>query len=65
MEQRVKNPAAQSLGRLGGAAKSDAKAAAARRNGKRGGRPKKVAETKPACALRNARSIKLASRKGP
>ncbi len=36
------NPAAQSLGRLGGAAKSTAKAAAARKNGKRGGRPKKA-----------------------
>ena len=35
------NKAAQSLGRLGGLAKSDAKAAAVRENGKLGGRPKK------------------------
>jgi hypothetical protein len=35
------NPAAQSLGRLGGLAKSKAKTAAARRNAKLGGRPKK------------------------
>lgn len=35
------NPAAQSLGRLGGLAKSAAKAAAVRENGKLGGRPKK------------------------
>jgi len=37
----MKNPAAQSLGRLGGLAKSEAKAAAVRENGKLGGRPKK------------------------
>ena len=40
-----KNPAAVSLGRLGGIAsgkvKSPAKAAAARENGKKGGRPRK------------------------
>jgi hypothetical protein len=36
-----KNPAAQSLGRLGGLAKSAAKTAAVRANGKLGGRPKK------------------------
>ena len=35
------NKAAQSLGRLGGLAKSKAKAAAVRENGKLGGRPKK------------------------
>ena len=35
------NKAAQSLGRLGGLAKSKAKTAAARRNAKLGGRPKK------------------------
>lgn len=38
-----KNPAAVALGRLGGRVKSDRKAAAARLNGKRGGRPKKTA----------------------
>ena len=37
----MKNPAAQFLGRLGGLAKSKAKTAAARRNAKLGGRPKK------------------------
>ena len=35
------NQAAQQLGRLGGLAKSKAKAAAVRENGKLGGRPKK------------------------
>lgn len=35
----AKNPAAVALGRLGGKVTSDAKAAAARKNGKRGGRP--------------------------
>ena len=37
----MKNPAAVALGRLGGKATSEAKAAAARANGKLGGRPKK------------------------
>ncbi len=36
-----KNPAAQALGALGGLKRSKAKAAAAKRNGKKGGRPKK------------------------
>ena len=45
------NPAAQSLGRLGGLAKSKAKTAAARRNAKLGGRPKKP---KRAARLPNA-----------
>lgn len=36
----MKNQAAQSLGRLGGLAKSKAKTAAAKANGKLGGRPK-------------------------
>ena len=35
------NRAAQELGRLGGRKTSEAKASAARENGKRGGRPKK------------------------
>jgi hypothetical protein len=35
------NPHAQALGKLGGQAKSPAKAEAARKNGKRGGRPQK------------------------
>lgn len=37
----MKNKAAQSLGRLGGMAKTKAKSEAARENGKKGGRPKK------------------------
>lgn len=36
----AKNPAAVALGRLGGKATSDAKAAAARANAKKGGWPK-------------------------
>lgn len=43
-----KNPAAVALGRLGGRVKSDRKAAAARLNGKRGGRPKKAPAPQPA-----------------
>lgn len=39
--------AAAELGRSGGSAKSDAKAAAARANGAKGGRPKKPAKTAP------------------
>lgn len=35
----IKNPAAVALGKLGGSVKTDAKAAAARENGKKGGRP--------------------------
>lgn len=38
----AKNRAAVALGRRGGKVKSEAKAAAARENGKRGGRPRKV-----------------------
>jgi len=47
MNDKPKNPAAVALGRLGGRVKSDRKAAAARANGKRGGRPKKT----PAAAM--------------
>ncbi len=36
-----KNTAAVALGRKGGKAKSEAKTAAARENGKKGGRPRK------------------------
>lgn len=36
-----KNKAAQQLGRLGGLAKSKAKSAAVKENGKKGGRPRK------------------------
>jgi hypothetical protein len=36
----AKHPAAVALGRLGGKAKTAAKAAASRENGKKGGRPK-------------------------
>lgn len=38
-----KNPNAVALGRKGGSATSDAKAEAARKNGAKGGRPKKKA----------------------
>jgi hypothetical protein len=41
----AKNPAAVALGALGGRVKSDRKAEAARRNGKRGGRPRKAQAT--------------------
>jgi hypothetical protein len=44
-DARDENPAAVALGRLGGRIRSEAKAAAARRNGRRGGRPPK--QTKP------------------
>jgi len=37
----IKNPAAVALGRLGGKAKSEAKARASAANGKKGGRPRK------------------------
>ena len=49
------NAAAQQLGRLGGLAKSKAKAAAVRENGKLGGRPKKQKRrklTECQCSLR-------------
>lgn len=37
-----KDPAAVALGKKGGASKSEAKQAASRENGKKGGRPKKA-----------------------
>jgi len=40
----ISDPAAQSLGRRGGAATSKAKSAAARANGRKGGRPRKNPE---------------------
>lgn len=39
----AKNPHAVALGRKGGKAKSEAKAAASKANGAKGGRPKKAA----------------------
>lgn len=39
--RKRKNPAAVALGRKGGKVTSDAKAEAARANGKKGGRPRK------------------------
>jgi hypothetical protein len=47
----MKNKAAQQLGRLGGKVTSEAKAAAVRENGKKGGRPPKPAT---AMLIRNA-----------
>lgn len=44
----AKNRAAVSLGRKGGKVTSEAKAAAARANGKLGGRPKKPKPAEPA-----------------
>ena len=41
LDYGLSNPAA-TLGRKGGSAKSDAKAAASRENGKKGGRPRKA-----------------------
>lgn len=43
----MKNPAAVALGKLGGVAKTTAKQEAARRNGKKGGRPLKVKVLQP------------------
>ena len=40
--EKAKNPAAVALGKIGGKVKSAAKTKAARKNGKLGGRPKKV-----------------------
>ena len=42
MSNEIKNPAAVELGRLGGRVKSPRKTEANRRNGKLGGRPRKV-----------------------
>jgi hypothetical protein len=58
----MKNPAAQSLGRLGGQAKSAAKTAAVRENAKLGGWPKGKPR-KPKRALR--RSNGRGERPGP
>lgn len=41
-----KHPAAVALGTLGGRVRSEAKAAAARENGKKGGRPRKQKKEK-------------------
>jgi hypothetical protein len=49
-EMKAKNPHAQALGTLGGRVKSAKKAAAARANGKRGGRP---IESKPIVGRKN------------
>jgi hypothetical protein len=42
---KPKNPAAVALGSLGGRVKSPKKTAASRKNGKKGGRPKKIIGT--------------------
>jgi hypothetical protein len=46
MESTNKNPHAVALGRLGGSKKTKAKEEAARLNGKKGGRPKKIKNAK-------------------
>lgn len=46
-EPMKKNPHAVALGRKGGASTSKQKAEAARKNGKKGGRPKKVTSSPP------------------
>lgn len=43
----MKNPHAVALGKLGGAVKSERKAAAARENAKKGGRPKGAKDKQP------------------
>lgn len=45
----TKNPHAQALGKLGGAARSDAKTAACRANGRKGGWPKGTPRPKRYC----------------
>ena len=47
------NPAAQQLGRLGGLAKSKAKTAAVRENGKLGGRPNKPKRVRSSASEKN------------
>ncbi len=42
VEFMIKNPSAVALGKLGGSKLSEKKAKAARENGKKGGRPKKL-----------------------
>ena len=47
MAPKKKNPHAVAMGKKGGKAMTDAKVAAARANGKKGGRPKKVMRPPP------------------
>lgn len=42
VKRHIKSLAAQTLGKIGGVSKSEAKISAARENGKKGGRPKKI-----------------------
>jgi len=65
MQNRDLKKAASLLGKLGGAAKSIKKAKSSRKNGKLGGRPRKVIEKISPCAeyiksLDNHNGIKLA-----
>lgn len=46
MKPKQKNKHAAAMGKLGGATRTPAKAAASRENGKLGGRPRKDAATK-------------------
>lgn len=58
----AKNPHAVALGRKGGKIKSEAKTEAARANGKKGGRPKKITDpsTTPRCHSQSIAPIRTA-----
>jgi hypothetical protein len=55
----MKNKAAQELGRLGGKASTEAKTAAVRENGKKGGRPKLSLEDRLARVFETGSALRL------